>query len=323
MKNGIVVIGNVFIDIKGFPNARYIPSGRNSGRVEIVQGGVGRNIAEDIGNLELRPTFVTTVDATAQGEDVIKKLSRHKVNTSYIVPAENGMGMWLAVFDETGDVAGSISKRPDMSALSELIDSRGDEIFSDCDSIIVEIDLDKAIIKSVLRFAKKYGKKVFAAVANMSLAADRRDFMKQVDCFVCNRQEAELFFMEDYSGLSPDQLCGRLTQNIADSEIRSMVVTLGENGSVYADEYGNSGYCPAMNIQLFDSTGAGDAFCAGMAAGLTYGCSLSKSVEIGTRLAAAVISSADNVCPRFLPSELGINPEYSDTDFFWADDISK
>ena len=44
----MVVIGTVFVDIKGFPDDLYIPEGRNAGRVEIVHGGVGRNVAEDI-----------------------------------------------------------------------------------------------------------------------------------------------------------------------------------------------------------------------------------------------------------------------------------
>ena len=31
---GIVVIGATFVDIKGFPEDNYIPTGRNVGRVE-------------------------------------------------------------------------------------------------------------------------------------------------------------------------------------------------------------------------------------------------------------------------------------------------
>ena len=45
---GIVVIGAVFVDVKGYPEANFIPTGRNAGRVEHVHGGVGRNVAEDI-----------------------------------------------------------------------------------------------------------------------------------------------------------------------------------------------------------------------------------------------------------------------------------
>lgn len=323
MKNGIVVVGNVFVDIKGFPYSKYIPAGRNAGSVEFYHGGVGRNITEDIANLELRPTFVTTVDESAQGEEVVKKLSRHKVSTEFMVPAKDGMGMWLAVFNETGDVVGSISRRPDMAALRELIDSRGDEIFPECDSIVIEIDLDKEIVKSVLRFAQKYGKKVFAAVANMSIASDRRDFIKEVDCFVCNLQEAEILFVDDLSSLSHEELSRKVSQNILSAGIRSMVVTLGSEGCVYADMSGGYGYCPALKIQARDTTGAGDAFCAGLAVGLTYGCTLAKAAEIGTKVAASVVASSDNVCPRFLPSELGIEAAIGVSDFYGSEDILK
>ncbi|MFQ7239020.1 MAG: hypothetical protein ACLRP8_08470 [Roseburia intestinalis] len=34
-KNGIVVIGAVFVDIKGFPEDIYIPDGRNAGESNI------------------------------------------------------------------------------------------------------------------------------------------------------------------------------------------------------------------------------------------------------------------------------------------------
>lgn len=75
---GIVVIGAVFVDIKGYPLSTYIPGGRNAGRIEQVHGGVSRNVAEDIANVELRPTFVGLVDDTGMGQDVINKLDNHK-----------------------------------------------------------------------------------------------------------------------------------------------------------------------------------------------------------------------------------------------------
>lgn len=37
---GIVVLGAVFVDIKGYPQDVYIPGGRNAGRIEQVPGGV-------------------------------------------------------------------------------------------------------------------------------------------------------------------------------------------------------------------------------------------------------------------------------------------
>ena len=303
----IVVVGNVFVDIKGFPDDLYIPTGRNAGRVEIVHGGVGRNVVEDIANVELRPIFVSMVDDSAEGESVLRKLKNHKVNTDYVAVTPDGMGMWLAVFNQYGDVAGSISKRPNMEALKKLLEEKGDEIFKDADSIVLEIDLDKDIVKQVFRYAGKYGKKVYAVVANMGIASQRRDFLQSIDCFVCNALEAGILFVTDFSEMSPEELCEALSERVISARIPSMVVTMGSRGAVYADMNGGKGICPAEKVKVRDTTGAGDAFCAGVAIGLTYGKSMSDAVEIGTRLASSVITVSENVCPRFLPQELGLD----------------
>ena len=303
----IVVLGNVFIDVKGFPEDLYIPKGRNAGSVQITHGGVGRNVAEDIANMELRPVFVSMVDDDEQGEAVIKKLRNHRVNTDYVLKTENGMGMWLAVFDSTGDIAASISRRPEMGELAKLIEEKGDEIFKDADSIVLEIDMDKEIIKSVLKFAKKYGKKVIAVVANMSIFAQRRDLIKSIDCFVCNKQEAGILFASDFEKLDAEQMCETLSSCVVGGQIPSMVVTMGAEGSVWAEMNGGRGVQKAQHVGVKDTTGAGDAFCAGVAAGLTYGKSLAEAVEIGTRLASSVIVTSENVCPRFMPRELGLD----------------
>ena len=222
---GIVVIGAVFVDIKGYPLSTYIPGGRNAGRIEQVHGGVSRNVVEDIANVELRPTFVGLVDDTGMGQDVIDKLARHKVNTRFIQKKPDGMGTWLAIFDNDGDVHAAISKRPNTTPLTGLLQEQGDEIFADCDSIALELDLEKETVKQTLRYAKKHGKKVFAVVSNMSIAMERRDFLQQIDCFVCNQQEAGLLFSDDYDHLSPDEMCRVLTGNVRSANIPSMVVT--------------------------------------------------------------------------------------------------
>ena len=185
---GIVVIGATFVDIKGFPEDNYIPTGRNVGRVEYIHGGVARNVVEDIANAELRPTFVGIVDDTPMGSDVLKKLRNHKVNCDYMQVIPDGMGTWLAVFDNNGDVAGSISKRPNMLPVLDMLEEKGDEIFSNADSVVLEVDLDKEIVKKVLDLAQKHHKKSFALVSNMSIATERRDFLKRFDCFICNQQ---------------------------------------------------------------------------------------------------------------------------------------
>ena len=304
---GIVVIGAVFVDIKGYPLSTYIPGGRNAGRVEQVHGGVCRNVAEDIANVELRPTFVSLVDDTGSGQDVIDKLAKHKVNTKYIEKVPDGMGTWLAVFDNDGDVCAAISKRPDTTPLTQLLKEKGDEIFADCDGIAIEFDLEKETVKQILHFAKKYHKKVYAAISNMSIAMERRAFLQEIDCFVCNQQEAGLLFSDEYDHMAPEEMCRTLAANVHSANIPCMVVTMGGEGAVYARSNGENGIVPAKKVDVIDTTGAGDAFFAGTVIGLTYGKTLPESCEIGSRLAASVICTAENVCPRFRPLEFGLD----------------
>ncbi len=304
---GIVVIGAVFVDIKGYPEGTYIRDGRNAGRVEHIHGGVGRNVAEDIANIELRPTFVSLVDRSGTGIDVVRKLKSHKVNTDYIRETEDGMGTWLAVFDDSGEVVAQISRRPDLRPIADILEDRGDEIFRDADSIIIEIDVDKEIVKRTFRLAQKYNKPVYAVVANMSIAVERRDFLQSVDCFVCNIQEAGILFMEDFDGRTPEEMVEIVAEKVSRAQISGMIVTMGGNGAVYARKDGEKGYCPARKVEVKDTTGAGDAFCAGVSIGLTYGKTMAEACEIGAKLAASVIVTSENVCPRFLPRELGLD----------------
>ena len=303
---GILVIGATFVDIKGFPFDNYLPTGRNAGKVEYVHGGVARNVVEDIANVELRPTFLSIVDDTPMGNAVIQKLKNHKVNTDYVLTRPDGMGTWLAVFDNNGDVAGSISKRPNMYPIAELLEEKGDEIFSQVPSVVLEIGLDKEIVKGTLTLAKKHKVKTFALVANMSIAAERRDLLQQFDCVICNQQEAGILCLDDYEDKTPEQMRDILAERITAANIPSMVVTMGGDGAVYANLQGEKGVCPARKVQVKDTTGAGDSFCAGVAIGMTYGKTMAEAVEIGTTLAASVITSSENVCPRFRPEEFGI-----------------
>lgn len=305
----IVVVGNVFVDFKGFPEGAFLPTGRNAGRVEIVHGGVGRNVAEDIANVELRPRFVSMVDNTAQGAEVLRRLQNHKADTKYIAVVPDGMGIWLAVMDNSGDVVASISKRPKMDAMLKMLEEQGDQIFSDATSVVIEIDIDQEVAKTTFRYAEKYHVPVFALVANMSIALKRRDLILRTACFICNLEEAGIFFADDFTTLSPEEMAEELKLRIRAAGIKSMVVTMGSRGAVYAEAEGNCGFCPAVPVQVCDTSGAGDAFCAGVSIGLSYGKILAEACTIGSRLASSTITVPESVCPRFRPEELGIRLE--------------
>ena len=295
-----VVVGVSFVDVKGFPFAKYNPQGRNLGTVRIVHGGVSRNVAENFANLGMPVSFASMLEDTAFGRDVARRLNAAGADLSHTVMAEdNGLGMWLVVLDETGNLAGSISRMPDTAILEDYIERCGDEIVSGAENIVLEIDLSERIASVILSLAEKYGKKVYAIVGNMSVILAHPEFLRQTDCFICNEIEASRLFASDaVPAFSPEQMLEYLPTAARTAGIPSMVVTMGAHGAVYYDgPRDEAGICPVFPAIVVDTSGAGDAFFSGTVMGLTRQLPLSEAVRYGAKLAALTIGSEENSCP--------------------------
>lgn len=293
---GTLVIGFVFVDIKGFAGEHYDPRGRNLGQVRFIHGGVSRNVAENIANTGMPVTFASLTEDSALGNDVKKRLWARGCDTSYMRQVgHGGIGTWMVILDETGDVAGQISSPPDTAALEHLIADKGDEMVRNCDSIILELDTSEYLDEMVLALAKKYHKPVYTVVGNMSITLARPDFVAALDCFVCNEIEAGRLFGCDLTETAPEDMLAMLTARIGEVGCRSMVITMGVQGAVYYErDKDRGGIVRAIPTTPLDTTGAGDAFLSGTVMGLSRGLPLSRAVEAGTVLARATILTEES-----------------------------
>lgn len=293
---GTLVIGFVFVDIKGFAAGNYNPLGRNLGEVRFIHGGVSRNVAENIANTGMPVSFASLTEDSALGCDVVKRLFAHGCDTRYMkTVAHGGIGTWVVILDEDGNVAGQISSPPDTAALEQLISEQGEEMISACDSIILELDTSAALDEAVFALAKKYHKPVYTVVGNMSIILARPDFVSALDCFVCNEIEAGRMFDLDLTETSPEDMLAALKSRMDALGCRAMVITMGAGGAVfYERDTGIGGVTPAIPTQLVDSTGAGDAFLSGVVMGLSRGLPLSRAVDAGTALASAAIQTGES-----------------------------
>ena len=295
-----VVVGVTFVDIKGFPFGKYNPAGRNLGNVQVVHGGVSRNVAENFANVGMPVTFASMLDNSAFGRDVSRHLAEAGVDLSRMLTVEkDGQGMWLVVLDENGNLAGSISHMPDTAILEDYILEQGDAIISEAENVVLEIDLTEKVAETVLDLARKYNKKVYAIVGNMSVILARPEFLTQTACFICNEIEAgRLFDSEAVPVFNPEQMLEYLPTAARAANIPSMVVTMGSQGAVYYDgSTGESGFCPRYPARVVDTSGAGDAFFSGTVMGLTRALPLAEAVRYGAKLAALTIESTENSCP--------------------------
>ena len=294
----MLVIGAVFVDVKGFAFGSYEPEGTNIGDVQVIPGGVCRNVAENFGRLGMPVQFVSMVDDTAMGRDTRDSLAALGVDTTHVIAADRGMGMWLAVLDQNGDLRGSISRQPDFSALESYIRERGEAIIEGTDAVVLEIDMNAAIAGEVLRLAAKHHRPVYAIVGNMGVIMKRPEYLRSVSCFICNEIEASRLFEQDVTVLTPEEMLPLLIKESRERGIPAMVVTMGEDGAVYVDHRtGEFGRCPAIPVNMVDSTGAGDAFFSATVAALARKYPLSRAVQVGARLSAMTLQVAGSCCP--------------------------
>lgn len=294
-----VVIGTTFVDLKGFSKNKYDPQGRNLGEVKIVHGGVGRNVVENFANVGMPVSYVGMLEDSAIGLDVERHLKEIGADLTYMMKApKNGIGMWLVILDENGNLAGSISKMPDISYLEEYLKEHGDQVILEADTVVLEVDLNETIAEMVVELAKKYKKDIYSIVGNMSVILARKDLIRQTNCFICNEIEAEKFFDYAVSDFTPEEMMLYLPKAVRKEGLQSMVVTMGEHGAVYYDGKTQMvGFCPPCPTEVIDTCGAGDAFFSGTVMALIKGNPLHEAVKHGARLASATISREETNCP--------------------------
>lgn len=298
MKPFVSVIGTIFIDCKGFAAQAYQPDGRNLGSIQFVHGGVGRNVAENLANLEVPTGLVSSVDRTGLGDEVLARLARVNVETKHVQACEKeGMGMWLAILNENGDLAGSISQMPNLGALEAAVKQHGDALVSESTHIVLEIDLTEAIARETLTVAHRHNRPVYGIPGNLDIVQKHPDLLDGMEGFICNNFEADQLLGIDFTHLGRADQQAALAAFAEKHGLRQFVVTLGENGSVFYDSRTKeAGYQPVFPVKMVDSSGAGDAFFSGTVMGLVRGLTLAEAVVCGTKVAAWTIESPENNC---------------------------
>jgi pseudouridine kinase len=294
------VIGTIFMDCKGFAKQKYNPVGRNLGSVKFVHGGVGRNVAENLANLGIDTSFAASVDRSAIGREITARLAAAKVGTEYLIETEaRGMGLWLVVIADSGDLAGSISQMPDLYHLENYIGKSGADIVSRSSHIVLELDLNEHITKKVLSLAAEHNRPVYGIPGNLSVIMAHREILGQLDCFICNNVEAERLIGVPLPVDNIAALEWELARFVGAHGLGGMVVTLGGDGCVYYDaKEGLAGHQPIFPVTVIDTSGAGDAFFSGTVMGLMRGLPLKQAVVCGTKVASWTVQSDENTCPE-------------------------
>lgn len=103
-----------------------------------------------------------------------------------------------------------------------------------------------------------------------------------VDLLIINESEGQALAGKD----SEEGILSELSSRFPDTEI---VLTLGEQGSIYRK--GNELFdCPALPVEVVDTTAAGDTFVGYLLSSLVVGIGIKESMKIATKAASISVS---------------------------------
>lgn len=140
-----------------------------------------------------------------------------------------------------------------------------------------------ACLKILERAKKENGYIVISASDPACIKGQRELFLSLIenkaDLILMNEEEACELVKSDL------QSCIKFIRKIG----KCAVITLGGVGAIAV--YGNNiWYCPARNVKVVDTTGAGDGFAGGFLYGLSAGWSIPECLQLGSYIAAEVVS---------------------------------
>lgn len=139
----------------------------------------------------------------------------------------------------------------------------------------------KAILKSC-EVARENGVKIALSLSDPFCVDRHKDSFTKliedyIDIIICNEDEFSMMYGDNGAEF--------VNENFAN---KTFAVTLGENGAI-ALQNGNIVKCDGIEVEVVDTTGAGDAFAGGFLFGLIKDKTLEKSLQIGINIASNII----------------------------------
>jgi ribokinase len=288
-KTGVVVLGDVMLDIVTMLSDEPAHGSDTASRISLRPGGSAANVAAWLAAGGTPATFVGRVGSDETGRQAVAALRNVGVDTRITVDAVRPTGTCVVLvhpdgertmFPEVGanaklsvrDVEAALAGAPDswhlhVSGYALLSGAR--EAALRAVGVARSSGASTSVTCASAAPLRRIGPATF-----LELAAD-------VEMIFANSEEAELL-----TGLHhPSDAAAELTHSY-----RHAVVTCGAAGAEYATPGSPHVHSPALRVDVVDSTGAGDAFAAGFLAAWLRGATPAAALSAGHERAAQAVS---------------------------------
>jgi pseudouridine kinase len=290
----VTVVGGCNMDILGRPDGPIKQNDSAPGKISYSEGGVGRNIAENLARLEAPIKLLSAVGKDANGERIVDNGNRCGIDMSRVKVVEGKTtSTYLSVLDHEGEVLNALS---DMSIVSEINTAYMGQnmgLMNRSKLVCVDTNLNQEVIDMI--FAQ-------------CTAPIFVDTVSSAKCTKIKGHEDKIFLLKP-NIIEAQKLLNITIENEADiikameiflmRGIKNIIITAGSDGVYFANSQG-IWFAKASGAEIVNSNGAGDAFMSGLLYGFLHGESLKEACE--TAYNASLIA---------LKSEKTINPEMS------------
>lgn len=302
--NKILVIGSMNMDL--VVNTDEIPSiGETVLGNSMIQvpGGKGANQAVAMSKLEADVTFLGKVGSDAYGSSLLESMSMSGVNIDHIERNNNNTGIAVINVDKNADNNIIVIAGANWNVDKKYLEKHRN-LFQENDLVVFQLEIPLTTVKEGLKISKEYGK---TTILNPAPAFDLDDeTISYIDILIPNEHELER--LSKIKIIDEDSIISA-AKVLINKGVNIIIITLGSEGVLYIDQQQTVHY-PAFEVNVVDTTAAGDSFIAGFATEYLKTNNIKKSVERGQSTASLTIQKMG--AQSSLPTKADVDSFMSD-----------
>ncbi len=254
-------------------------------------GGKGSNQAVGCARLGAHVDFVARIGKDPFGDMALDLYRQEGIDTRFVsrsAEAPTGVGFIIV---EAGTGQNSIAIDPGANELLTPTDvSQADLVLNSASVVLTQLEIPVAAAESALARGRSVGAVTILNPAPVRPLAP--SVLSLVDVLTPNETEARVL-----AGLSPDAAAEPevVAEVLLRLGVKHVVMTLGEKGALLISGKHHQHFS-AISVQAADTTGAGDAFNAGLAVALAHGDRMEDAVRFAI-ITGAMAVTKEGVVP--------------------------
>ena len=261
----------------------------SSPNLSILGGGVAANVAYWLGSLGTPVSMIGVISDDPSGLFLRNDLERVGVRCILKISDQNPSSSILIIVEESGERSFVINgKCLDELRIEDvpLDEIRGNSLFYTSAYNIENPPICNTIME-IFKQSKSNTLTNFDVIFNLAAYTTVEKYQDRIKDYILPYTDILLGNLEEYSTLmdkqevKPQEMILALKEEFPN--IKIFLLTDGENGCYYHSHEENGHVLPEK-IDVLDSTGAGDGFCAGFIHAYANGLSLKEAVKSGVNL---------------------------------------